>query len=211
MSAIESSAIKNGKSKTNRIFFGWYIVAAGMLIQAFGYGARYSFSVFFPTLLSEFGWPRDMGASIELSKSAITVRKSSLNAIQAALSDYTDLLPTLAVLAALACGRSEFSGVARARIKESNRVSALREGLEKMGIAVQEEKDRLTVTGARPKGTTINSKNDHRIAMAFSILGLVAGGTVINDAECVSKTFPDFWEVVRSIGGEVKVNGEQSG
>jgi len=47
--------------------------------------------------------------------------------------------------------------------------------------------------------------------MAFSIPGLVAGGTVINDAECVSKTFPNFWEVVRSIGGEVKVNGEQSG
>ncbi|MDD4984437.1 MAG: 3-phosphoshikimate 1-carboxyvinyltransferase [Dehalococcoidales bacterium] len=153
----------------------------------------------------------DMGASIELSKSAITVRKSSLNAIQANLSDYTDLLPTLAVIAASACGRSEFSGVARARIKESNRVSALREGLEKMGIAVHEEQDRLTVTGTQPKSAAIDSKNDHRIAMAFSIPGLVAGGTIINDAECVSKTFPNFWEVVRSIGGKVKVNGEQSG
>ena len=154
---------------------------------------------------------RDMGASVELSRDTVTVRKSRLNAIQANLSDYTDLLPTLAVLAALASGRSEFSGIARARIKESNRVSAVREGLEKMGIAVLEEEDRLTVTGARPKGATIDSKNDHRIAMAFSIPGLVAGGTVINDAECVSKTFPNFWEVVRSIGGEVKVNGEQSG
>jgi 3-phosphoshikimate 1-carboxyvinyltransferase len=154
---------------------------------------------------------RDMGASVELSRGTVTVRKSRLNAIQADLSDYIDLLPTLAVLAALASGRSEFNGITRARIKESNRVSAVREGLEKMGIAVLEEEDRLTVTGARPKGATINSKNDHRIAMAFSIPGLVAGGTVINDAECVSKTFPDFWEVVRSIGGEVKVNGEQSG
>ena len=154
---------------------------------------------------------RDMGASIELSKSAITVRKSSLTAIQANLSDCTDLLPTLAVLAALAHGRSEFSGVARSRIKESNRVSALREGLEKMGVEVQEEKDRLTVTGSQPKSAAIDSKNDHRIAMAFSIPGLVAGETIINDAECVSKTFPDFWEVLRSIGGKVKVNGEQSG
>ena len=50
--------------KSGGIFFGWYIVAAGMLIQGLGYGSRYSFSVFFPTLLNEFGWPRDLGASI---------------------------------------------------------------------------------------------------------------------------------------------------
>jgi len=49
---------------SGRIFFGWYIVGAGMLMQGFGYGARYSFSVFFPTLLDQFGWPRDLGASI---------------------------------------------------------------------------------------------------------------------------------------------------
>jgi len=50
--------------KTGRIFFGWYIVAAGLAIHALGYGSRYSFSVFFPTLLDQFGWPRDLGASI---------------------------------------------------------------------------------------------------------------------------------------------------
>ncbi len=52
------------RSKSSRIFFGWYIVAAGMIMQALGYGARYSFSVFFPTLIDQFGWPRDLGASI---------------------------------------------------------------------------------------------------------------------------------------------------
>ena len=51
-------------SKPRRIFFGWYIVAAAMLIQGLGYGSRYAFSVFFPTLLDAFGWPRDLGASI---------------------------------------------------------------------------------------------------------------------------------------------------
>ena len=64
MSIFETNAIKADESGSHRIFFGWYIVAAGMMIQAFGYGSRYSFSVFFPTLLNEFGWPRDMGASI---------------------------------------------------------------------------------------------------------------------------------------------------
>ena len=54
----------------------------------------------------------------------------------------------------------------------------------------------------------IDTRNDHRIAMAFSVLGIVNGETVINNAECVTKTFPEFWEVIRSIGGEVKIDGK---
>ncbi len=60
--ATDSPSIQSPKQ--SRIFFGWYIVVAAMLIQGLGYGSRYSFSVFFPTLLDEFGWPRDLGASI---------------------------------------------------------------------------------------------------------------------------------------------------
>lgn len=151
---------------------------------------------------------RDMGALVETDKNSVTVRKSRLNAIRADLSHCIDLLPTMAVLAASADGVSEFVGIERARIKESNRVSALREGLEKMGIKVREERNRLIITGSRPKGSVIDTKGDHRIAMAFSILGSVAGETIINDAECVSKTFPQFWDVLKSIGGEVEIDGE---
>jgi len=64
MASANTTAITTRQRKSGRIFFGWYIVAAGTMIQAFGYGSRYSFSVFFPTLLDEFGWPRDLGASI---------------------------------------------------------------------------------------------------------------------------------------------------
>ena len=60
----ENAAIVTQRRKSGPIFFGWYIVVAGMLIQALGYGSRYSFSVFFPTLINEFGWSRDLGASI---------------------------------------------------------------------------------------------------------------------------------------------------
>jgi len=151
---------------------------------------------------------RDMGALVETDKNSVTVRKSRLNAIRADLSHCIDLLPTMAVLAASADGVSEFVGIERARIKESNRVSALKEGLEKMGIKVREERNRLIITGSRPKGSVIDTKGDHRIAMAFSILGSVAGETIINDAECVSKTFPQFWDVLKSIGGEVEIDGE---
>jgi len=150
---------------------------------------------------------RNMGVWVGVNKNSVVVRKSRLNAIRADLSDCIDLLPTMAVLAAVADGESEFIGIDRARIKESNRVSALREGLERMGIKVREERNKLAVTGSIPKGSVIDSKGDHRIAMAFSILGSAVGETIIDGAECVSKTFPEFWDILKSIGGEVKING----
>ena len=151
---------------------------------------------------------RNMGAEVAVTSSSIIVRKSKLNAIQADLTDCIDLLPTMAVLAALAEGTSEFTGVKRARMKESDRVDAVAEGLEKMGIEVKIERDKLIIVGSKPEGAVIDSKNDHRIAMAFAILGSVAGGTVINGAECVSKTFPQFWDTLKSIGGKLEINGE---
>jgi len=151
---------------------------------------------------------RDMGASVEIDQDSVTVRKSRLNVIRADLSDCIDLLPTMVVLAAVADGVSEFVGIERARVKESNRVSAVREGLERMGIKVGEERNRLTIQGSKPKGSLIDPRDDHRIAMAFSILSLLTGETIINNAECVSKTFPGFWDVLKNLGSEVEVNGE---
>jgi len=151
---------------------------------------------------------RNMGVWVGVNKNSVVVRKSKLNAIRADLSDCIDLLPTMAVLAAVASGVSEFTGIDRARIKESNRVSALREGLERMGIKVGEERDKLTVTGSVPEGSVIDSKGDHRIAMAFSILGSAVGETIIDGAECVSKTFPEFWDILKSVGSEVKTDEE---
>ncbi|MFC1907452.1 3-phosphoshikimate 1-carboxyvinyltransferase [Chloroflexota bacterium] len=149
---------------------------------------------------------KEMGASIEVSGNSVTVRQSGLKEIKADLSDCIDLLPTVAVLAGAAQGRSEFSGIARARIKESNRVAAVKEGLERMGIEVAEEQNRLVITGSNPRDAVIDPKDDHRIAMAFSVLGSLTGETIINNAECVSKTYPEFWDVLKSIGGEVVIN-----
>ncbi|MCJ7763769.1 MAG: 3-phosphoshikimate 1-carboxyvinyltransferase, partial [Dehalococcoidales bacterium] len=147
-----------------------------------------------------------MGAQVSVSNNSVTVRKSKLKAITADISDCIDLLPTMAVLAAVADGRSSFTGISRARLKESNRVMALRNGLERMGIPVTEEEDRMTIEGRQPYGSTIDSFGDHRIAMAFSILGSVAGNTIINGAECVAKTYPEFWQVFQSLGGKVKLD-----
>ena len=150
---------------------------------------------------------REMGALVEVNQNSVAVRKSGLKAIRADLSDCIDLLPTLAVLAATADGVSEFIGIERARLKESDRAAVMKEGLERMGVKVVEERDRLTIFGSRPRGAVIDSKGDHRIAMAFSIPGSLIGDTVINGAECVNKTFPEFWDILESIGGELKIDG----
>ena len=151
---------------------------------------------------------QDMDALVEINQNSVTVKRSRLKAIHTDLSDCIDLLPTMAVLAATAEGVSEFIGIERARLKESNRIAAVKEGLEKMGVKVVEEKDRLTIFSSRLKGAVIDSKDDHRIAMAFSILGSLVGGTIINGAECVNKTFPQFWDILRSIGGKVEIDGQ---
>jgi 3-phosphoshikimate 1-carboxyvinyltransferase len=152
------------------------------------------------------GFLKEMGASVKTGKNSVVVKKSGLRAIKANLCDCIDLLPTMAVLAAAAEGISEFAGVERARLKESDRPSAIKEGLTRMGIKVVEEKNRLVVVGGSAINTVIDSRGDHRIAMAFSLLGSYFGGITINNAECVSKTYPEFWDILKSIGGEVKTD-----
>lgn len=149
-----------------------------------------------------------MGADLRSGGDYVRAKKSQLKALKADLSNCIDLLPTVAALAAAAQGESILSGISRARLKESDRVAAVKEGLKGMGIPVREERDAMHITGGRPSGGVIDSKGDHRIAMAFSMLGVLAGNTVIEGAECVSKTYPDFWKVLKSLGGEVVLDGQ---
>jgi 3-phosphoshikimate 1-carboxyvinyltransferase len=150
---------------------------------------------------------RDMGAHTVAGRNSINIVKSNLKAIKADLTDCIDLLPTMAVLAAAAEGTSVFTGIVRARIKESDRVAAVVEGLTRMGIRVETDTKRIKITGGKPKGALIDSKGDHRIAMAFSLLGTVAGDTVIDGAECVTKTYPEYWDVLQNLGVKEVLNG----
>ncbi|MFA5629633.1 MAG: 3-phosphoshikimate 1-carboxyvinyltransferase [Dehalococcoidales bacterium] len=147
---------------------------------------------------------QEMGAKISAKGDSITVKRADLKPIKADLSDCIDLLPTISVVAALADGQSMFYGIRRARLKESNRVSAVREGLERMQVAVTEEEDTFIINGGSPKGAVIDSFGDHRIAMAFGLLGAAIGDTVIEGAECVSKTFPQFWQIFAGIGAKAE-------
>ena len=150
---------------------------------------------------------RDMGAHTVAGRNSINIVKSNLKAIKADLTDCIDLLPTMAVLAAAAEGTSVFTGIERARIKESDRVAAVVEGLTRMGIRVETDTKRIKITGGKPKGALIDSKGDHRIAMAISLLGTVAGDTVIDGAECVTKTYPEYWDVLQNLGVKAVLNG----
>lgn len=147
-----------------------------------------------------------MGVKPQLNSDGISVKKGSLESFKVDLSDTPDLFPILTALASVADGVSELRGLDRLRYKESNRILAMMEGLQRMGIEVNKFHEGITVKGGKPEGGTIDPKKDHRIAMAFTILGLVSKGeTVILDAECVSKSYPRFWPDMKSIGADVQL------
>ena len=105
-----------------------------------------------------------------------------------------DLVPTLAVLSAMRPGRTLIRNVAHLRVKESDRLAVLSKELGRTGIVVKELADGLAITGGNPQGSLIQTYNDHRIAMAFAVLGLAVPGMKIADEGCVGKSFPGFWE-----------------
>jgi 3-phosphoshikimate 1-carboxyvinyltransferase len=154
---------------------------------------------------------RKMGANVWVGKDSINVSRVKLQAIPAYLEDYIDLLPIMAVLAALAEGTSEITGIERARAKESDRVKAVEENLKKLGVEVAVTPDRLLITGPVEiprKPVVLDSYGDHRIAMAFGVLGAAIGGVTISGAENVAKTFPTFWEVMRRVGVRMETHAE---
>ena len=123
------------------------------------------------------------------------------------VSGCPDLLPPLAVMAAVRSGTTRFTNAARLRMKESDRLSTITAALTALGAEVHEEPDRLIIVG-KPSlpGGTVDSANDHRIAMMAAIAATGCTGPVtIRGAECVQKSYPDFWEVYQSLGGDIRV------
>jgi 3-phosphoshikimate 1-carboxyvinyltransferase len=115
-----------------------------------------------------------------------------------------DEVPAWAVLATAARGTSRLSGAAELRVKESDRIAALAGNLRRLGVAVEEHDDGLAVTGGSVRGGTVEAAGDHRIAMAFAILGTRAAGPVtVTGAGGIPTSYPDFPATFASLGGEV--------
>ena len=124
------------------------------------------------------------------------------------VSQCPDLLPPLALMAALRVGTCCLVNAARLRLKESDRLAAVTVTLNALGAQVEEHPDSLTIHGVEAlKGNvTLDSCNDHRIAMMAAIAATKCAGPVsLTGAECVNKSYPDFWDHYRMLGGELDV------
>ncbi len=145
---------------------------------------------------------RRMGAKVHASEAGVKVEGTgSLSPLEANLNACPDLVPTLAVLAAFAPGRSRLTGIGHLQFKESNRLNAVVRELKRLGIPARKGSDSIEIRGGGPaKPATIHTYNDHRIAMAFALAGLKVPGVKILEAHCVEKSFPHFFVELGRLG-----------
>ncbi len=141
------------------------------------------------------------GAEVTNEANAVRVRKRELNAFEFDATQCPDLFPALVALAAACDGVSTFKGTSRLTHKESNRALTLQEEYAKVGIEViLEGEDTMKVMGGEIHNTSVNSHNDHRIAMSMAASALRGDGEMeICGAECVAKSYPTFFEDLESI------------
>ena len=116
------------------------------------------------------------------------------------MRDISDTAQTLAAVAPFAASITRIRGIASARVKETDRVHATCTELARLGVQVEEHEDGMTIHPCKSfKPATVQTYNDHRMAMAFSLIGLRIPGITIGNPSCVSKTFPNYFEVLNSL------------
>jgi 3-phosphoshikimate 1-carboxyvinyltransferase len=147
-----------------------------------------------------------MGGSLDQTDEGLHVRSSQVRGGELDLGDTPDALPVMAVIGCLAEGTTRLRNVAHARFKETDRIAVMRQELSAMGADIAEHDDGLTIRSSRLRGTTVDSHHDHRIAMALCMAGLAAqGSTVVKHVEAVQVTFPQFPDLLRQLGAEVRM------
>ncbi len=150
---------------------------------------------------------RLFGAEVTVGNDFVKVARKNLNPIEADFSDTPDLVPVICAMAAFAQGKSVFRGVERLKYKECDRLFAIVDMLGKTGIKTEYKGGILTVFGGEPKGgAAFEGFGDHRIVMASAIFAsALEPACVIKNAECVSKSYPDFFADFRRLGGKIDV------
>jgi 3-phosphoshikimate 1-carboxyvinyltransferase len=141
----------------------------------------------------------EMGCKTEEELDGISVQGGPLRGITADMGMMPDVVPTLAVVAAFAEGTTTIRNVAHLKVKETDRLAAVKNELTKMGINVALLPDGLIIEGGRPHKAVIDTYDDHRIAMCFAAAGLAVPGIQIKDPSCVEKSFPTFWETLEKL------------
>jgi len=150
----------------------------------------------------------DSGVGISIEAQQIELRPKALNGFHFNATDCPDLFPPLVALAAYCNGKTVIEGVNRLAHKESDRGVTLQEEFGKMGIHIELQGDLMIVHGGTEvKGTKVHSRHDHRIAMACAVAALKANGeTIIEEADAVNKSYPDFYEHLKSMGASVSLS-----
>jgi 3-phosphoshikimate 1-carboxyvinyltransferase len=143
-----------------------------------------------------------MGARITWRNDGVTVSGTGeMRGVDIAMNDMPDVVPTLAAIAPLASSPTRIRGVAFIRHHESDRIRALATELRRLGAAVEEFDDGLGIAPSKLHGATLETYDDHRIAMAFAITGLTAAGIRLKNPACVAKTYPDFFRDLALLSG----------
>src|SRR5688572_680960 len=139
-----------------------------------------------------------IGCTVEETDNSILVTgQSELRGIDIDMRDIPDTAQTLAAIAPFASTPTRIRGITSARLKETDRIHAACTELERLGVPVEEHNDGMTIYPVKEfSPATVQTYNDHRMAMAFSLIGLRVLGVVIENPDCVSKTFPNFFEVL---------------
>jgi 3-phosphoshikimate 1-carboxyvinyltransferase len=147
---------------------------------------------------------KKMGACVEplYPKGVRVAFKGRPKAVELDLKDTPDLFPTMCVLGAVAEGKTILKGAPHLRFKETDRIKAMVTELQKIGVNAQELPDGAVIEGTQDfQPAEIETYDDHRIAMSFALLGLKTGKIKIINPECVTKSFPDFWEYLEALYG----------
>jgi 3-phosphoshikimate 1-carboxyvinyltransferase len=141
---------------------------------------------------------KQMGCQVTQGDNFIEVTGANdLTGVDIDMRDFPDTAQTLAVVAPFASSPTRIRGIASARVKETDRVSATCTELKRLGIQVEEHEDGMTIYPCKAFQTSnIQTYNDHRMAMAFSLIGLRFDGVTIENPSCVSKTFPNYFDVL---------------
>lgn len=134
-----------------------------------------------------------MGCAVEFEPHQITVTGGPLRGIDVSMTDISDTVQTLAAVACFAAGPTTIRGVGHIRHKETDRIADLARELRKLGAAVQEHADGLTIEPGPLRGVAIETYNDHRMAMSMALVGLRTPGVHIMNPGCTAKTYPAFF------------------
>jgi 3-phosphoshikimate 1-carboxyvinyltransferase len=150
-------------------------------------------------------------AGIANEAKGIKIHPAEMNAFDFDATDCPDLFPPLVALSAFCKGETTIKGVRRLVHKESNRALTLQEEFGKMGVKIELKDDVMIIHGGNGvKGATIHSHHDHRIAMACAVAALKAEGeTIIEEAGAVKKSYPDFFNDLKSLGASVSLPYQQ--